>query len=168
MPKQIPKSGDVFLITLADGRTCIGQVVETEAILMNSITCAFFSEIFQEGASNLTALLRPGNVLACQFVTRDLFNKGLWRRIGNHPVAITDDLLPFRETKAKGWIGASVRGSGNMHKLMNAYHGLDDWGGMKDPDYYQKLLLPGRRGPQTPFPGARNNAPSKPAKSHTP
>jgi len=149
MPRQIPKVGDVFVVPLADGSKCIAQVLEIEPILMNSITCAFFDIRSNEDSpetSNLT--LSEENTLSCQFVTRDLFNRGVWKRIGNRPPTIKESLYPYRETKGKGWVGAKVIGSGIVESFLNAYFGLGDWREMKDPDYYNKLLFKGRKGPK--------------------
>jgi hypothetical protein len=144
MPKQIPKVGDVFFVKLSNGDNCIGQVIEIEPILMNSITCAFYDGKFKENVDPTEIVSNPKNVIACQFVTRDLFNKGIWKRIGNLAVCLNDELLPFRHTKVNNWIGATVRGSGIMNKFLNAFNGLGDWREMKDPEYYNKMLLNGK------------------------
>lgn len=81
--------------------------------------------------------------VSIQFVTKDMFNSGKWERIGNEEILINNELLPHRESKAKSWVGAKVIGSGMMAKFLNAFYGLRAWDKMNDPEYYQKLLLPG-------------------------
>lgn len=150
MPKQIPKVGDVFCVKLADDSCALGQVLEIEPIVMNSITCGFFDHRFNEIPEEIEhSVTASENLLACHFVTRDLFNKGKWPRISNSPPVIPKEVLPYRETESQGWIGAKVIGSSNITSFLNAYFGLGDWNEMKDPLYYQKLLLEGRSGPKT-------------------
>ena len=145
MPRQIPKVGDIFLVPLEDGTKCIGQVLETDPILMNSITCAFFDiRTHEEDQETLSLPLLEETVISCQFVTRDLFNRGSWKRIGNRSTAIQEKSLPYRETKSNRWVGAKIFGSGIMESFLNAYYGLRNWEEMKDPMYYDKLLFNGR------------------------
>ena len=148
MPRQIPKVGDVFAVPLDDGTFCIGQVMETDPILMNSITCAFFDIRLNLDSSDVANLdLSERSAISCQFVTRDLFNRGTWKRLGNTRLSIPERLFPYRETKRNGWIGATVVGSGIINTFLSAYYGLREWKEMKDPEYYDKLLLKDRRRP---------------------
>jgi len=150
MPKQIPKVGDIFSVLLADSTKCIGQVLETDPILMNSITCAFFEIRINEEILDLDRFtLTKESAFSCQFVTRDLFNQGNWKRLGNRSALIPENMYPYRETKKHGWVGAKVIGSGIIEKFLNAYYGLGDWREMKDPQYYDKLLVKGIKGPQS-------------------
>ena len=146
MPRQIPKIGDVFLVTLHDRLKVPGQVVETHPILMNSITCAFFDMKLGDTVE-LPVCLAEEDLLACQFVTRDRFNNGTWSRVANRPVELPDHCLPYRETESTGWVGAKVIGSGIMESFLKAYYGLGSWTEMKDPQYYEKLLARGRVAP---------------------
>ena len=149
MPRQIPKVGDVFTVPIADGTKSFGQVLEIEPIVMNSITCGFFDFLFSEKVPEVDLHeLSEKNLLSCQFVTRDLFNRGVWNRVGNKSPIITETLYPFRETKINGWIGAKVIGSGVVESFLKAYFGFGNWMEMKDPDYYNKLLIKGRSGPK--------------------
>ena len=146
MPKQVPTVGDVFLVELVDGTFVVGQVIETRPVLMNSITCAFFDKRVASADEADIPLVRS-SVLSCQFVTRDAFNRGKWKRIRTMPTAIPISDLPYRDTEASGWIGAKVVGSGIIASFLNAYFGLGDWSEMKDPKYYDALLFAGRRPP---------------------
>ena len=60
--------------------------------------------------------------VSIQFVTKDMFNSGQWERIGNEEILINNELLPHRESKAKGWVEAKVIGSGIMAKFLNAFY----------------------------------------------
>ena len=145
MPRQIAKVGDVFWVPIEDGTFVLGQVVEIQKEVLNSITCAFFNvrQASQEiEAQDLTA------PISIQFVTKDLFSKGTWQRTGNEPVLISEGELPYRDTENEGWVGAKVIGSGIITMFLSAFFELRPWDEMHDPNYYQNLLLPGvqRRG----------------------
>lgn len=135
--------GDVFAVPLEDGSFTLGQVVETDPILMNSITCVFYDARVHELEDNKVASLDDSNPIACQFVTRDQFNKGKWRRVSQLESNFPPEQYPYRETRKNGWKGAKVIGSGIVNKFLSAYYGLRDWEEMKDPKYYSALLLPG-------------------------
>jgi len=140
MPKQKVKVGDVFWVPIEDGSFVLGQIVEDECEVLNSIACVFFDCRVSPKETNEVNFDYP---ISCQFVTRDLFNSGVWKRINNLPNQINDELLPYRKTKEDGWIGAKIRGSGVIRKFLSAYYGLRDWNEMHDPNYYQELLLKG-------------------------
>ena len=143
MPRQVPKVGDVFAVPLDDGSSTIGQVVEATPILMNSITCLFFDAKADDPELSDDQSLAEYKPISCQFVTRDSFNRGKWRRLANVEVTFPEAEFPYRETENDGWVGAKVIGSGIITGFLNAYYSLRDWHEMKDPDYYAKLLLPG-------------------------
>ena len=148
MPKQIPKIGDVFLIPLNNRKCAVGQIVEIEVGMMSSITCVFYNGIYIPEVEIGDVSNDISRAISCQFVTRDLFNNGTWKRISNRALPNTQDILPYRETKSNGWIGAKMIGSGIIKTFLNAYNGLDDWRGMHDKQYFEKLLLPGVFGPR--------------------
>ncbi len=96
MPKQKVKVGDVFWVPLEDTTFSMGQIVENQREMLNSITCVFYAQRVQD-IENIEPSFE--NPISCQFVTRDLFNSGVWRRVGNWPIRIAEDLLPYRETE---------------------------------------------------------------------
>jgi hypothetical protein len=136
----------VFLVPLSDGRFAVGQVLETQPVLMNSITCAFFDTPVG-GAEDAVFPLTRAAVLSCQFVTRDAFTRGRWPRVRSAKPSIPEADLPYRHAEVSGWIGAKVIGSGIIVGFLNAYFGLSSWTEMKDPRYYDGLLFAGRRPP---------------------
>jgi len=146
MPKQVPAVGDVFLVELSDDRFAVGQVLETRPVLMNSFTCAFFDKRVNS-ADEIDFPLIKASMLSCQFVTRDAFNRGQWQRVFNVAPKIEDADLPYRDKEHVGWIGAKVIGSRIMTSFLNACFGLESWTEMKDPRYYDGLLIVGRRRP---------------------
>lgn len=140
MPRQIAKVGDTFWVPIEDNSSVLGQIVEIRKEVLNSITCAFFAVRNTDENYNIDSLFSP---ITIQFVTKDLFNNGTWCRISNTPVQISTCKFPYRETEANGWIGATVIGSGNIQTFLSAFFGLRAWDEMHDPNYYQRLLLPG-------------------------
>ena len=146
MPKQVPNAGDVFLVELNDRSFAVGQVLEVRPILMNSFTCAFF-DTRVSSADSIDFPLERASVLSCQFVTRDAFNRGHWKRTFKVAPRIREADLPYRDRERSGWIGAKVIGSGIMTSFLNACFGLGNWTEMKDPKYYDALLFSGRQRP---------------------
>jgi len=137
--RQVAKVGDLFWVPIEDKSFVLGQVVEIQKEVLNSITCAFFdvNERFLELKD-----FDLSSPISIQFVTKDLFNNGTWQRITNRKVYFKEEIFPYRKTMSNGWIGAKVIGSGNIRKFLSAFYGLRPWDEMHDPNYYQKLLLP--------------------------
>lgn len=140
MPRQIAKVGDTFWVPIEDDSSVLGQIVEIQKEVLNSITCAFFAVRNTDENCDIEHLFSP---ISVQFVTKDFFNNGTWSRITNTPVQISNCKLPYREAETDGWIGATVIGSSNIQMFLSAFFGLRAWDEMHDPNYYQKLLLPG-------------------------
>jgi hypothetical protein len=140
MAKQVAKVGDVFWVPIEDGSYVLGQIIEIENEVLNSITCAFFN--FRSDEAKV-ATADDKSLISVQFVTKDLFNSGKWVRVANEDISVSEEYLPYRETKELGWVGAKVIGSGIIAMFLAAYYGIRDWDEMKDPQYYQNLLLPG-------------------------
>jgi len=142
MPKQVAKTGDVFWVPIEEGFFVLGQIVEIEKEVLDSITCAFFDIRNSNPVSEVFELSSP---ISIQFVTKDLFNKGTWLRVANEKINIADSLLPYRESSQNRWTGAKVIGSGIITKFLSAFYGARAWDEMHDPNYYQNLLLQGVR-----------------------
>jgi hypothetical protein len=140
MPRQVPRTGDTFAVPLDDGSFGLGQVVDVKPIFMNSITCAFFVDRAASPDDLVASSLQKSDIISCLLVTRDQFNKGKWRRIGNAKVSAPTKWFPYREVESSGWVGAKVIGSGIINSFLSAYHGLRNWEEMKDPKYYDSLL----------------------------
>ena len=142
MKRQKPEVGDLFTVPLPDGTFATGQIVAREAQMLNSWTCAF-SRLRVPKEEMPIESIRLEVAISVQFVTGDLLKKGIWKIHGRAAVVIPKSAFPHEEFRDQGWIGATMRGSGIIRTFLAAFHGLEFWDAMKDPDYYQKLLLPG-------------------------
>jgi len=140
MARQKVKVGDVFWVHIEDGSFVLGQIIEEQRDVLNSITCVFFEHRVNDIDDATLSFDKP---ISCQFVTRDLFTSGQWKRVCHLPSQVENNLLPYRETEFNGWIGAKVIGSGIIKEFLAAFYGLREWDEMFNPNYYEELLLPG-------------------------
>ena len=111
---------------------------------MDSVACAFWPE----SKSDVTALLASPPI-SVQLVTPDLLRRKVWPIRGNAPVVVPMRLRTYEPFRSKEWVGAKIRGSGNMRELLLAYRGLAAWNDFHDPHYLDSLLLPGILPPPT-------------------
>ena len=132
--------GTVFAVPLSDGSSVLGQVVGEQREVLNSVTCAFFNHRTSSTSSDVPDLvtLHP---IAIQFITRDLLNKRVWKPLDVRKVTVDKNLFPFEETRSKGWVGAKMIGSGIIINFLEAFFGLRPWDMMKDPAYFDRLLV---------------------------
>jgi hypothetical protein len=141
MKRQTPDVGALFTIPLADGSRSIGQIVGREPQVLNSWTCALSRLRIADKPEPLNAL-RPEDVISVQFITGDLLKKGRWQIYSKADVQLSKSDFPYEEFRSNGWIGAKMIGSGIIESFLAAFHGLGYWDEMKDPEYYDRLLLP--------------------------
>lgn len=73
--------------------------------------------------------------------TRDLLDSGEWKILATHPVEVPRSKFPFETLRRKGFIGATVTGSGNINEFANAFCALVPWDDWADPSYLDRLLL---------------------------
>ena len=159
MKRQNPVFGALFTVPLLDGSFAIGQIVGREPKVFNSWTCAFSrTRIPKKESAKLPETLELESVVAVQFVTGDLLMKGRWRIYVHAPVRLLRSDFPYERLRANGWIGAKMIGSRNIESFLSAYHGLGYWDEMKDPDYYDQLLLPRIKRPD----GIKKKGPNDP------
>lgn len=121
MPRQFPKVGDIFSVPLDDGSTTIGQVLETRPIVMNSMTCVFYDAKSDDPESAAAQAPNGYRAISCQFVTRDQFNKGKWRRIRNEEPSHPKKDFPHRDTEESSWVGAKVIESGDHQQVPKCF-----------------------------------------------
>lgn len=134
--------GNVFAVPLNDGSYALGQVVGREAQVLNSITCVFFRTRLREAdLTSVRAAPDVDEVLAVQFITKDLLTRRVWKVLGTFPVLIPRELFPHEDKRTHGWIGATVIGSQIIVHFLNAWFGLERWDQMHDPRYFDSLLL---------------------------
>ena len=137
MPKRFA-AGDIFGIPLPDGSFAAGQVLGREREALNSLGCAFFPDRVKAG--DPVSLSDP---IAVLLVTPDLLNKGIWPVVSRDEPTVLPQDRPYERFRAAKWVGAKIVGSGNLQKLLAAYHGLAAWDDGHDPNYLDPLLLPG-------------------------
>ncbi len=141
MAKKTWDVGNIFSVELNDGSYAIGQVVGREAEVLNSITCALFRLRFVELPQlDNVEVLDESNLIACQFTTKDLLTKRIWKTLGNREPVIPNSAFPHEDCRSNGWIGAEVHGSGILVKFLEAYHALDVWDDWYDPNYLDSIL----------------------------
>lgn len=136
------KIGDVFTVETLDGRHALGQIIGRERDLMRCATVALFDERFSslEEARSLAAL-EPARLYSVLFVSVNHLESGQWPIVRNQPAAVDSRLNPWEHTRAQGFIGAKVIGSGIVTKFVNAFYGLRPWDAWKDPNYLDSLLI---------------------------
>jgi hypothetical protein len=136
------ETGNLFAVPLADGSYALAQVVGREKAVLNSVTCAFYrTRVRAQALSSLQGVPDQSELIAVQFTTKDLLTSGVWEVLGNYAVTLPRDLLPHEDKRSQGWVGATVVGSGIMAHFLNAFFGLEPWNQMKEPNYFDRLLL---------------------------
>ena len=141
MPKRFA-AGDIFGVPLPDGSMALGQVLGCEREALNSVGCALFGDRFT-GAAEFVL----GKPIAVLLVTPDLLNKGIWPILQSRELQVPAEGRPYERFRAQSWVGVNVTGSANAAELLAAYHGLAPWDDWHDPQYLDKLLLPGVQRP---------------------
>jgi hypothetical protein len=134
--------GNLFAVPLSDGSYSLGQVVGREAEMLNSITCAFYrTRVNRAAIESPRGVPDQKDLIAVQFTTQDLLTRRIWKVLGNFPVTLPQSLFPHEDKRGQNWIGATLVGSGNIVHFLNAYFGLEPWDQMRDPEYFDGLLL---------------------------
>ena len=134
--------GDTFIVSLADSSFAPAHIVACEPQMLNSVTCAFYSQRLSESSAEaVAACITSDALIACLFTSHDLLSRGIWRIVGHQSPAISASLLPFEHTRKLGWVGAKVHGSGIVTEFLNAFHGLTPWDDWADPHYLDALLI---------------------------
>ena len=146
--KQSWSVGDYFTITLSDNSCVFGQVIGYEAEALNSVICAIFSKKVDGSVAEVPEGLTERDLIAVQFVTRDLLDSSHWRVFAHGLSPDPSRYLPLNALKRDRFIGATIEGSGIIVEFMNAYFALLPWNGFHDPGYFDKLLLSPDRKPE--------------------
>ncbi len=138
MKKTISR-GDLFGIPLKDESFLLGQVLSIEPEALNSIGCALFSARWKKGESIPPPLF--SDLFSILLITRDLLDLGTWKVVGNAPVSLSRDAIPYESLRKAGFVGAKIVGSKIISSFANAFFGLDIWDKWADPKYLDKLLM---------------------------
>ena len=147
--KQEWRVGDVFLVPNRDGLFTVGQIVAQERDVLNSVSSAFFDlRVTDPPELDKYQLLPLDRLIAVLFVTRDLLDSGVWRVVGQRPIATTREELPFEHLRERGFVGAKVIGSAIVREFLDAYQGLTAWDDWQDPEYLDQLLISPDRKPK--------------------
>ncbi|MDY6992071.1 MAG: Imm26 family immunity protein [Pseudomonadota bacterium] len=141
--------GDIFTVQLNDGTFVVGQVIGREAKVLNSVTVAFYDLRFdsEEEVLNLESLASE-DIFSTVFATRESLDSGTWHIVGQCPVVVPENMMPYEDLRSAGFVGAIVRGSGILDEFLNAYYALMPWDDWKDPDYLDQLLISKDKKPQ--------------------
>ena len=148
--------GDYFFVPLGDDGSplgtepdALGQVLSIEKTVLGGVPCAFWARANDDVIEQLKS--QP---IAVEVVTPDLLKSGRWAIQGNGPVFVPSAMRHYEAFRGTDWVGAKVRGSGNLRNLLRAFRGLEYWDDYADPTYLNSLLTSG-----TPVP---SNAKFKP------
>jgi len=130
MPRGIPKKkwkvGDLFVVQMSDGKFVLGQIVGREASALNSVSVAFFDRRLASPneAVNVAASVSANDAFSILFVTRDLLDSGKWQLVGYLEPIIPPAMLPNEKLREKRFVGATIIGSGNVNKFLDAFYAL--------------------------------------------
>jgi hypothetical protein len=134
--------GDLFKVPLEDGTASLGHIVGQERSMMNSVTCAFYAtKVPDTCPPDSPPAPTDDALIACVFTTHDLIRRGFWPIIGHVLPQLSQKYFPYEDCREKGWVGATMHGSGIMREFVNAFYGLASWNGYFDPNYFDKLLI---------------------------
>lgn len=139
--KQRWDVGDVFLLPLKDGTACIGQVIGREPSALNSVAIALYD--IKGGWKGLDDFpeLRLADIFSAILVTKDYLDGGGWKVVAREDVDLLADKKPYEHLRAKGFIGAKIRGSELVEDFANAFYGLAPWDDWYVPDYLDGYLI---------------------------
>jgi Immunity protein 26 len=136
--KQPWRDGDVFGVSLPDGRFCLGQVLGQMGDYTNVVNCAFFDIQFDASAPPPLDLHR---LIAVLSTTRDLLDGGYWMVVGHAPVCIPKRNWPNEQFARHDYVGSKTYGSGNVKYFLEAFYGFEPWDAYHDQNYFDKLLI---------------------------
>lgn len=142
--KQIAENS-TFLIPLENGHVTVGFFHKYFADAMNSYLCSFYDLVAIDETS-LPSNLSEANTIALLLVTRDLLDNGTWP-LSDRFYFSKEKISTTSFDEKESFKGIKIIGSGIVRKFANAYFGLLPWDMMHDPNYFDKLMLPGAAQP---------------------
>lgn len=139
--KQRWSVGDLFFIPLKDGAACLAQVIGREPSILNSVAVALVDAQGDWSEQSPIPTLKPQDVFAVLLVTRELLDSGRWRVMAGGGSSAPVTAVPYEDLRAKGHVGAKVRGAGNVEEFVNAFFGLMPWDDWYVPNYLDDFLV---------------------------
>ena len=130
--------GDIFAIPLQNGQFLLGQELAKETSIGAGGVAIFdarLDKLCEPPALTLDA------VIAILFTTRDQIERGNWPIVARRGVVVPKDRFPYESTRASGFVGAKIVGSGNVVEFANAFCALAPWDKWADPAYLDKMLV---------------------------
>lgn len=138
------ENNSIFAVPLLDGSHAIGVFHKFTPKPLNSCICSFYNYATNKTELEIENKLNRENAISLIFTTPDSLKAGKWLMLDGSKSVFQDSELPdFKYNQIGSYKGAKVYGSGIVRKFLNAYFGLMPWDMMKDPDYFQNLLLEG-------------------------
>ncbi len=133
--------GDIFRVSLFDGRVCFGQVLDFQ--MPNIIRVLFFEGAFDlEYSKTLSLDQISQNTIFSKIATEKHFiNKGKWPIIGNAPISIPISEYPNEKFRKHDWVGAIHYTEELVEEFLSAYNGLSPWDDFYKPDYLDQFLV---------------------------
>lgn len=138
--KQPFDVGDVICIPLEQTVSGLAQVVAIEPEALNSVVCAFFVTRLGDPPTKPLPDVTTQQILAVQFVSRDLLDSGVWIVAGNQPAVSVSRYVDLPKMRQVRFVGTRVLGSAIAANFLRAYFGLAAWNRYHDPNYFDKLL----------------------------
>jgi hypothetical protein len=142
------KVGDIVGIPRLDGVFTVAQVVDITPQALNSAVLAIFDEAISDVASPQSISMSPERLMAVVFTTREQLDSGTWKILGEGPVTIRETLIPSKELRPRGFVGAKIYGSAIVDNFVNAYQALSPWDMYFRPDYFDDMLISPARKPE--------------------
>ncbi len=141
--KQKFEIGNYFAIQLKDKTFSVGKIIAIEPDALNSIVIALFDTKIETKSNIKTTInsFSKKNIISIIFTTKDLLNKSNWKIIDIKKELNIGNLFNLKELRKKDFMDVKIIGSGIIEKFLNAYFKLGAWNEMKDPKYYDKLLI---------------------------
>lgn len=134
-------AGSVFLIPLKDGTDCVGQVIDREKSVLNSVAIAIFDLRGGWSSGQEIPPFCAEDVFSTILATKDLLDSGRWAVLDRETIKISDDMKPYEDLRSDGFIGARVYGSGVVEEFVNAFYGLAPWDDWYVPDFLDGMLI---------------------------
>ena len=131
------KPGTVYGVPLKDGSFGIAQAIDE--MMPTVIYVALFSDRFDTLPRNSDILIEE-NIISLTATWRQDLNNGSWAKIGDLDPVVSKNSFPNEKFASSGYVGAFHSDAGLLSDFLSAYHGLEPWNVMYEPDYWEQYL----------------------------